>query len=329
MLGVGPPAIELPLPPDPFELALHWDAPPQCPDVARIEARIAALLPGDPAGEGVLDVHGTVVAIAGGFELTLRSTYRDATELRRLESTHCDDLAEATALVLAAALTPGFEPPTEPGSASDPVELPAVSPSKSTPEPGPVQYPDDTFGATSRVESSPPRRAPRRPSGLALRAAGGIEAGAIPAPAALASIALALLWRRARVELTATFLPPRARAHRGPASYMLATAGARSCMRWFVRALELPTCVGIEAGFVQARGFSRSTRGPWLAPLASFGLARGWDRVAVWSSAELAVRTVWTQFHRETLAFSPFPVSFRALVGIEVRLYWNRGAAGH
>jgi hypothetical protein len=322
-------APEVPPPPDPLELALEWRAPASCPSDAELEARITALLLGPPEGEGVLEVTAEVTERVGEFTLTLRSRLGDAADEKRLAAPTCDELAEATAVLLAIALAPGAALPSSPRTPTAPPRRP-----EPVPEIDALPVAAASFDEPPPVTSSPvvARRRVRRPMGLALRLAGGLEVGAIPRPAGAVVLGVGLLWRRARLELTGLWLAPR---RRGGVRYQLGAVGVRGCARIFVRAVELPMCLGGEVGGVEARpieasAVGRAIRGPLFAPLASFGVARAWGRVALWTSVEVAPRTIWTRFHRDQdVAFAPLPVSARAIAGIELRWRWNPGAAGH
>jgi len=107
MLGrlVEPPLA--PLPPDPFEFELAWEAPEGCPTREDVERRISALLPGAPTGDGVLAVEAVVTSRSDAFVLNLRSTFRGRTELREVRAHDCSNLGETTAVWLAIALEPG------------------------------------------------------------------------------------------------------------------------------------------------------------------------------------------------------------------------------
>jgi len=69
--------------------------------------------------------------------------------------------------------------------------------------------------------------------------------------------------------------------------------------------------------------------GPWLGALASVGVARAWGPVGVWSAVEGLGRVVGSRFNiGKDEVLVQFPVSVRALVGIEVRGSWIGGARG-
>jgi hypothetical protein len=326
----------VPAPPDPLELELVWHAPADCPSAAEIEARIRALLPGDPAGEGVLAVQGAVTTTADGVALVLVSTFRGQTEHRELQARDCSELGEATAVLLAVALEPGRAqeirstttieptPPTIPSPRVGAIETPVAA---SEDAPGP--------SIAARTDAAPRRRPrARAPFGWALRLAGGIEAGAVPPPTGALQGAAVLEWPRARLEMHGVWLVPREKRDRQGrgATYQLGAAGLRGCGRLFVRAVEFPLCVGAEAGVVRARTRGlpdRVEHAPWIGALASVGVARAWGPIGIWSAAEAVGRVVGAEFKiGEDTALGQFPVTVRVLVGIEARGSWIRRARG-
>jgi hypothetical protein len=332
----------VPAPPesqDPLELELVWHAPAECPSAAAIEARIRALLPGDPAGEGVLAVQGDVTTTPEGVLLVLVSTFRGQSEHRELRARDCAELGEATAVLIAVALEPARAQAIRESTGAKPAEpaAPADAPRTGafeTPIAGDLDATKTDVARESDAAPVPRRRA-RGPFGWALRLAGGLEAGAVPPPTGAVQAAAILEWPRARLEVHGVWLVPRTKLDgqgRG-ATYQLGAAGVRGCGRLFARAVEFPLCLGAEAGVVRARtqGLvpSKVEHGPWVGALASVGVARAWGPVGVWSAAEALGRVVGSEFKiGEVRALGQFPVSVRLLVGIEVRGSWIRRAGG-
>lgn len=101
--------------------------------------------------------------------------------------------------------------------------------------------------------------------------------------------ALAMLWNEARVQLAATYFPAVATDAEGALPAGVATIGgavfsARGCGRFAGARLSLDGCLGVEGGFLDARGAatlsaSRSPRVGWFGVLAG---AEGAVRVAPW-----------------------------------------------
>lgn len=334
------PATAVPPPPDPLELELVWRAPAGCPTQSDIERRLSELLPGDPAGEGVLHIDAVVTLDVAGAHLALASSFRGVTERREITTTDCRELGEATAVWLAVALEPNAS-----ATRAEPMRSPVIV----TPPPDDLEgdglhdfelVPSVDPIAVDPVAGSPlPTAAPVparrvRPPEFGLRIAAGIEVGALPPPAGAIQIAGLLLWRRARLEIHGTYLAPRARrdASDQGARVQLGAGGIRGCGRLFARAVELPLCVGAEAGVVRARALGLGdtvTTGPWTAAIASAGVARSWGPVGMWFAVEGVGRIVGTQFLvGDALSSRQSPVSGRALLGIEVRGSWNRGVGG-
>jgi hypothetical protein len=330
--------VEVPPPPDPRELELVWRAPQRCPTRDEILRRIDVLLPGAPNGDGLLHVEGDVTVDESGARLQLVTTFRGTTERREITAADCHALGEATAVLLAVALEPNAgelaSPTTPKPQAADPKPDPEPPDDTSVApiEPAPVgstiapPLPRDRSTSTSTSTASP--------SHFGLRIAGGLELGAMPPPSGALQLAGLVLWRRARLEIHGAYLPPRTRrdADGRGATYQMITAGARGCGRLFVSAVEFPICLGAEAGLVRGRAVGLGdtvVRGPWFAVLTSAGVSRAWGPIAIWASVEGLGRVVWTRFlvggepvHR------PFPISMRALVGIELRASWKRGGRG-
>ncbi len=325
----------VPPPPDPLELELEWIAPPGCPSAAEIEARLATLLPGDPAGEGVLAVRGVVTASPAGLDLVLVSTFRDQVERRELHAPDCRELGEATAVLLAVALEPGRAAEIAehaPAVASDAPPA-AITDGSATTSVAPTDANDDAAALRASPRTSPRRRA-RRPYGGAVRIAGGLDAGALPPLTGAVQLAFVLEWPRARMEVHGVWLTPVFRELDGPgASFQLGAAGISGCGRLFVRAVEFPLCAGVEAGAVQARPDDLETdaiqRSPWLGAIAGVGVARAWGPVGVWAAVQGVGRLVGAEFQLEgRTLLRQWPVSVRALLGIELRWSWKPGRRG-
>jgi hypothetical protein len=101
-----------------------------------------------------------------------------------------------------------------------------------------------------------------------------------------------------------------------------------------VRATELPRFAGVEGGIARARPLGlasdRPVFAPWLGVLGSFGVARAWGPVAIWSAAEVAGRAVGSRFLIGSgVELAQLPVSVRLLIGVELRAPWKRGSRGH
>jgi hypothetical protein len=332
---VQPPVVPSPPDrPDPLELQLEWHAPAGCPTAAEIDARLRSLLPGDPAGEGVLVVRGEITASPSGVDLVLVSTFRGQVERRELHAPDCRELGEATAVLLAVALeptrtaeileaTPATVVPEAPRGAG---ESTAVATDEVRDEPAATQ-------ASARDEP-PPRRRARRPYGGAVRIAGGLDAGGLPPLTGAVELAFVLEWPRARMEVHGAWLTPVLREIDGRgATFQLGAAGVSGCGRLFVRAVEFPLCAGIEAGALQARpddlGSDAIERRPWVGAIAGVGVARAWGPVGVWAAVQGIGRVVGAEFQLEGQALlRQWPVTVRALLGIELRWSWKPGGRG-
>ncbi len=96
-------------PPGP-SLQLEWSAPATCPGAEAVRGMASALL-GAPVVATVAastQVRARVQASAGGFVLTIETRSRGGTDRRRLQDPRCSVLAEAAALIAAAAADPSL-----------------------------------------------------------------------------------------------------------------------------------------------------------------------------------------------------------------------------
>ncbi|MCY0987793.1 hypothetical protein OV203_11695 [Nannocystis sp. ILAH1] len=84
---------------------LSWQAPPECPRAAEIEARVTALLGGSPGGPQ-LRVRAAVERTGDEWRLRLLARRGGASQRRVLRHRDCATLGEATALLVALAVDP-------------------------------------------------------------------------------------------------------------------------------------------------------------------------------------------------------------------------------
>lgn len=319
---------------------LQWTAPPGCPDRASFAEAIERRLR-RPLAPGEAQIEARVVRDRG-YTLRLQLSVGTRSEVREVHDERCAALADAAAVLVAAAV----EPPTSqepeplvppPAPPPPPLEDPTQPVSGEPTVPGEPAVPGEPLEPREprpRVETSVPAPVPstmtRRPGGF-LRLHGGGELGAVPGPTGAVALAGGLLWPRWRLELQATFLAPRTAGGPPPAAQVGLLAGAvLGCGRLGRGAIEVPLCLGLEAGAMrgEARGItlgSPATSG-WLAAVLGGGLA--WHigrRWSVWAAAQLLLAPVTARFElgegkgaREL--FSPSVASGRLLLGVELRL---------
>ncbi|MDC0718865.1 hypothetical protein [Nannocystis bainbridge] len=323
----GPPAIE-------------WRAPAGCPTRDDVLGALAALTR-PPDLEGVR-VRGVVRRISGRYELRLDIHTPQLTQRRIERADACESLDGAAALIIAIAIDPlefagQLAPPAPaPEPAPEPVPEPApptpvppppevVAPTPTPPAPAPEPEPEPASPAAPPPSPRPP---PRRLTAL-LRVDGAIDAGATPTIAGDIGAAVGLLHRRLRFEVFGHYMPARPLTFEDARVGMVArwALGARGCGRFVRGVLEIPLCLGIEAGQLLAEGAGitvdpRRARPPWLAALLGVGLV--WSphpRVGLGLRTEFVVAPLRAPFAiSDQVVFITQPVGVRAGAGVEIRL---------
>lgn len=303
--------------------AVHWTAPASCPDDAAVEARIAAIV---DAPDTTAPTIATVTEQDGTFAVELTSTIDGETQRRTLTAPTCETLAEAAAAVIAVTIDPIDEPAAEPPP-SDTTPPVAVAPTVD-------RTPPPRERTTTRgVPPPPPERATRRaPIEIGFNLEGGYASGLVPRGGGLVGTGVSVGRRLLSLELAARVWTPRSFAADGEsfgARVLMATAMATGCVRPPSRRIEVPLCLGVEAGGerVTPRDLfeGRTAVYPWLAPLLRIGLRVPLtELVGVFVRGEAAVPIV-----RATINVDDFGVlwqtqaiSARATAGLEFR--WIR-----
>ncbi|MEC7524889.1 MAG: hypothetical protein VYE22_33725 [Myxococcota bacterium] len=284
--------------------ALRWTAPPECPDEAAVRAEVARVLGGEwPPSEALAEA--TTTRTEHGFRLTLATEIDGAVGERVIEGERCEELAAATALIVALMIDPVAV--TRAPSAPSPLTHPSPEPLA----PGPVtrigqaltspggsalaEGPPDREVEPPRVvevwTEAPPRDgpAPRREAEETLAgfvgAVGLLDIGALPNPtpgvAIEGGVGVPLIDGRLR----ALFLSPSAGVSADNpelgAELMALILEARGCLRPLAEARWVGACVGVAGGAVFGEGFGVSDPsfgvGGWGS--GSFGLAVAWSPV--------------------------------------------------
>jgi hypothetical protein len=316
-------------------LVVRWSAPPECPDRAALVQRIAALVPG-ATGRGVaveIDLHREATGLRGS--LVLRTPWGSTT--RVLEAERCEAVLEATALLVAIAIEPleteralarehaaGVAPPTTREVPSPP------SPRRRTAAP---VAPTEPAGqpAMEPSEAPSPSPAPSRVVQGKVRVEGGAAAGLLPEPGTVVAVAAGVRYRLVRVGAHGVLWPAQQALHpRDPtvaATLRLWAAGAHACSgpRW--GAVELPVCLGLDAGAMRGQGRGALLRAeaavrPFLA--LRLGPALAWSpvpAVALWLGVDVAATVVRPRFSIEDLGpiHSANWMSGRVFFAVEVR----------
>jgi len=281
-------------------LDIRWSAPAGCPQSPQLRARVDAL---HEAAERTnwrkVDVRGDVrTADDGRLVLELRLE-RHEPDLRRIEtrtlrSNSCEVLTDAAALLVSVASDPVVVPEADIRRALAEAGVELQRPAEFS-EVSNAEAPEPTYQPqvraqppTSREDPSPPVAdespvaAPQSQRATAwVGAAAWVASGPLPRAQPGMEIDAGPVFGPWSLRVGGAFTAPGRFALRvdgeGTSSGAVAWTAqgrARGCYAVSVRpALELPFCVGAEAGAVVARGFgldsTRRTALPWVAGLAS------------------------------------------------------------
>jgi hypothetical protein len=250
---------------------LAWRAPPPCPDEAQVRAAVERLLVGTAEARRPVRVEAEVVA-PGHATTTWRVVLRGADGARELTAPSCDELAEATAVIVALMVEPLAD---EPAPAPVPVPAPVPAPARIAPRPTPPPDAPD-------VAEAPPAS----PLEVVLAVRPQASLGILPAVAAGGAASVGLTIEDFRVEMGFGFLLPRSAAFSehpstgGDVSWLGGELGARYAFR--VGDVELAPQLGWQIGRLSARGFGTATtheqQALWLAPLL--------DATATWRPSD-------------------------------------------
>lgn len=328
---------------EPPTLALRWSAIAPCPTREQLLATIAAQ--GLTLGEWVPEVHDHArlsaridVAPAGAvWRAELELVDADGRAQRSFEASSCDALADAVALIVAVTLDPVAVTQALARRDTAIVDSPVPEqPPQPEPEPparlplGPAPSNDDDEGIQLVLDAddvAPPRRArPRLRVGVSLH--GGASYGPTPRAFGLLGGRAALLGEAWRVELGARWVAPRRVVDTGAAASLDAwMVELRGCGVPKPGPIELPICLGLEAGLVRGRGLDPvpdPTRASfaWLAPSLSVGLR--WapvERFAFGPELVLVVPLTRGSFVAGSLEVDRLAtIGGRALLELELRL---------
>jgi hypothetical protein len=287
-------------------LSLAWEAPTGCPDGAVVEAEVARLLGGEVPSDGpVITARAIARAQGSGLVLELRTEVDGVQGTRALTAERCDELAAATALILALMIDPEamsrLEPEVTSTTPEEPVRQAASralglgSPRMPSEEPGTVHTTDpprEVRVTTEEPDDEPARTEDERLVGFA--GAGFVtEVGTVPSIAP--GVALEAGFGAPLVEgrVRAVFVFPQGATNEvelpgARAELMALSGGLLGCLRPLAELRFLGICTEVAAGavFGSAQGISTPSFGAafWLA--AGGGLALTWSPVA-WLDLEL------------------------------------------
>ncbi|MEM7151360.1 MAG: hypothetical protein AAF799_00890 [Myxococcota bacterium] len=253
-LAVGDPAV-----------SVRWEAPPECPERAEVESRLAALV--DPAARGQAEAR--IDGEGPGYRLSLRVETADAAVTRRFDAASCDSLATAAAVVIAVAVDPLAA--TSKSLVPDPPTTPVPG------EPTPRAAPSSRPVVRARADAAEEPRS--RPQTLALGLHAGAAAGVLPGAHGVGHLAVGPQWSRWELLVTATHRLGRFASHEsgGGAQIFASSAGvaAGPLIRRGRFIVHLRS--GVEGGVMVAEGrgldITRLVARPWVAATVQPGVS--------------------------------------------------------
>jgi hypothetical protein len=223
-------------------LALTWNAPPGCPTVESIQARVNALLGGAESASRVADVRasGQVERVDNGFRLLLNMGVADAPSSRVIEARTCDELAGAAAIALAllarsAPSSAATDPASDPAPTATSPEPPHLEPA---PPPPPPERAKKAEGAQAEGSSARLHFLIDAPIGLA-------GWGSLPSAGLGLGAAFGARWRAVRVVARGELWAPQKNEVAGFATHFsLQSARAELCVVPALSGVELGPCLG-------------------------------------------------------------------------------------
>ena len=302
-----------------------------------------------------LHARGVVVQRGSGYVLQLATQLDGSQGFRRLQATHCAELTQPAALVLALSIDPnvltrqnqagppgqatppvtsavGSLPPTEPTAAPlPPPPAAAPPPAPKAPEPTRAASPSNNAARDARLDAprAPGSRESRTKSPLHARAGAGgaIDAGTLPAPALGGTVALAGGYDRLELEARSALFATQTKAVVGSAAGDLSlTSGAVSACYRALDIARLSACASGEAGRLSGEGVGVSDPGSgavWLwtglvGARASQDIGEG---LALWLRVDAAIAVNRPRFVLENVGavHQRSRIGGRGALGAEVR----------
>jgi hypothetical protein len=248
-------------------LELDWPSHEGCPRREEVLAEAYRLLGGRPeASARRVRAAATVTPNAGKWRLEMQTESDGARGKRSLSAETCRALGEAAALILALAYDP--EAVARHDSRVDPAPPPKEPPApraEPLPSPPPPAPPPALRASPPPSPAWPPRPRPKERAGTGrswnLAVGGHIasDLGSMPAAAFGLGGALALVTRRLRIGLEATYwLDQRALAKKKAGAggdFSFVSGAASGCPLLLERPVMLGLCAGVELGRMHAAGF--------------------------------------------------------------------------
>ncbi len=328
-------ALLAPVTPEIPPAPVRWDAPPGCPDLDRVQARISDLL-GRSVEPGELEMQGRIDASAQGWTLTLTTKVGNLTDERSLDANDCTVLADAAALVAVVMLDPVVAAATIERNADEASEVPSPPPDEPPPTPPAPLETDPPPETDPEPEPLPTRRpSPARPFAATRVRAGG-EFGAVPGGTGVFDLGVAVGgWGPGgvlRAELVGSYSVGRPiRSDNATVRIHLGSATPRLCASIDAGPIQVPLCAGLEIGAMRATSDAPAggtTNTLWLAFQAEPGVRWAFSpRASLWVSGQVFVPLRFPDFEltdpvddtRVEAVYSPPPVGVRGLAGIELQ----------
>lgn len=298
-------------------VTLSWSAPPECPSLEEVRARVDALLGDREPGAPFVKLDASVTRNATTFTLQMRTETAGGTSTHTLQSPDCRALADGAALVAAVAADPLA---VDRSIAADPIGEPELPP-------------DEVV-----VTPSPPLADPPRPRGrlklarFALRADGVLEKGMLPRLGFGPIVTAGLIGPQWRVEVGAVVLPPRdhfvGSDHATGAAFGSWGVRVRGCGVPVVKIVEFPLCGGFEGGQMTSRPLRETQQaGDARRGFGLFAFGGGFGIsprpfIALVAGVDGIVALARPRFESTTgvLLHEPGRVGVRATVGLELRV---------
>jgi len=304
------------------KFVLDWVAPTGCPQQEAVQAEIIRLLGGGAsagsAAAGDDAAAGAAGAAAADAGLSVRASVGHSTQWfvslqsraagvegrRWLESTSCDGLASATALIVALMI--------------DPVAVAAQS--GQAPAPAAVAVPAPISMAK-----------PQRTTTMLLGLVAGGTTGVLPSPDVGVGAALGLARPFWRLELRAAWglrqaeSAPLANPSGARGSFRLLAGTLAGCATFRRSVVDFGPCADVEFGAVHGEGvgafLTTSQTTPWLGlgagGLLVFRISR-WLLVPVHADAVFPLRRLSFVVEPHTTIYRPSPIGGRLTVGLEM-----------
>ncbi len=306
-----------------------WSAPPECPDDAEVERRVADAV---ERTDATSTASAEVQRVGDRYVVDLVTEIDGAAQHKHLEATDCDGLADAVAVVVALTLDLAPEQVESDDTQTtsqrgDEVDAATVTPTTTTPV---ATVSRRVRGAPADATTASDRTRLGQRFELGLRIMGGYGSALAPRGGGVVSTALSIGRWRWSVEVDGRLWTPR--DIRSPsrdfgATMLLGTVGVAGCFRPRTRAVEIPLCLGLEGGAARARGHdllgATTAFYPWAAPLLRVGLrariAAGVGFVAAVEAAVPIRRPIIAVGGASSPLWSTPAVSARILLGLQFR----------